>query len=624
MGAAWKNCVKAVTCSPMENLRGENLNLVVVGHVDHGKSTVIGRMLADTHSLPEGKLESVRENCRRNSKPFEYAFLLDALKDEQAQGITIDAARVFFKTQKRKYLIIDAPGHIEFLKNMITGASRAEAALLVVDANEGVQENSRRHGYLTYFLGIRQICVLVNKMDLVGYDKKAYDQVVNDFSSFLEELNISVTGFIPVSGMEGDNIAWRSKKLNWYGGPTVLDQLDLFEAERLPEDRPLRIPVQDVYKFTANGDNRRIIAGLITSGSIKVGDAITFFPSGKSSKVNTIEVFNSEQKLNSLGAGRCAGFTMEEQIFVRRGEVVCLKDQDPPINSSIIKTRLFWLGKNPLVRNKKYLFKIGTNKVEMEVKEIERILDASTLKTKKSDQINRHEVAECILQLDKEIAFDKAVDFSETSRFVIVDDYEISGGGIVFEGLPDDKTWLQENVIKRNEKWEEISISEEMRAERYNQKACMILITGSPDNIERKELAKRLTESLFNSGKFVYFLGMANLLYGIGADIKGISEEVRPENMRRLGEIGNMMMHAGLILVVSAREITQSDLRTLSIGLNGRNDRIITIWAGDDITTDLSPDLQYFSHESDNAVEDIKKYLKSKGFIFSFDSNTVL
>lgn len=624
MGGDWKNCVRADTCSLMENLSTENLNLVVVGHVDHGKSTIIGRMLADTNSLPEGKLESVRENCRRNSKPFEYAFLLDALKDEQAQGITIDAARVFFKTEKRKYLIIDAPGHIEFLKNMITGASRAEAALLVIDANEGVQENSRRHGYLTSFLGIRQICVLVNKMDLIGYDQKVFDQVKNDFTDFLGELNISVTGFIPVSGMEGDNIAWRSKKMDWYSGPTVLDQLDFFESERLPEDRPLRMPVQDIYKFTANGDNRRIIAGLITSGSIRVGDEVTFFPSGKSSKVKTIEIFNSDQKLNSLAAGWCAGFTMEEQIFVRRGEVVCHKDQDPPINSSIIKTRLFWLGKNPLVRNKKYIFKIGTNKVEMEVKEIERILDASTLKTKKSDQIKRHEVAECILQLEKAIALDKAVDYSETGRFVIVDDYEISGGGIVVEGLPDDQTWLQENVIKRNEKWEEISISEEMRAERYNQKACMILITGSPDNMERKELAKKLTESLFNSGKFVYFLGMANLLYGIGADIKGISEEVRPENMRRLGEIGNMMMHAGLILVVSAREITQSDLRTLSIGLNGRNDRIITIWAGDEITTDLSLDMQFLSKDLDDAVEDIKKYLQSKGYIFSYENSSVL
>lgn len=624
MGADWKNCVKVVTCSPMEKRNTDNLNLVVVGHVDHGKSTIIGRMLADTNSLPEGKLESVRENCRRNSKPFEYAFLLDALKDEQAQGITIDAARVFFHTDKRKYLIIDAPGHIEFLKNMITGASRAEAALLVIDANEGVQENSRRHGYLISFLGIKQICVLVNKMDLVNFDEKIYNQVKKDFSSFLAELNISVTGFIPVSGMEGDNIAWRSKQMDWYQGPTVLDQLDFFESEKLPEDRPLRMSVQDVYKFTANGDNRRIIAGLITSGSINVGDEVSFSPSGKSSRIKSIENFNSKETLNSLTAGWCAGFTMEEQIFVRRGEVVYLKDQDHPLNSSIIKTRLFWLGKSPLVMDKKYIFKIGTNKVEMEVKEIERILDASTLKTRKSDQIKRHEVAECVLQLDRAIAFDKAVDFSETGRFVIVDEVEITGGGIIVEGLPDEQTWLQENVIRRNEKWEEISISEEMRAERYNQKACMILITGSPDNMDRKELAKKLTESLFNSGKFVYFMGMANLLYGIGADIRGITDDVRSENMRRLGEVGNMMMHAGMILVVSAREITNDDLITLSISLNGRNDRIITIWAGDEVTTDLSPDMQFASEELGSAVENIKAYLINKGYIFTFDTDQVL
>ncbi len=190
-----------------EQLEKQKMNIVIAGHVDHGKSTVIGRLLADTGSLPEGKLAQVQENCRRNSKPFEYAFLIDALKDEQSQGITIDTARVFFKTAKRNYIILDAPGHIEFLKNMVTGASRAEAALLVIDAEEGVRENSRRHGYMMSMLGIKQIAVLVNKMDLMGYGQATYDAIVSEYTAFLQEINITPACFIPVSAMQGDNIA---------------------------------------------------------------------------------------------------------------------------------------------------------------------------------------------------------------------------------------------------------------------------------------------------------------------------------------------------------------------------------------------------------------------------------
>jgi len=283
--------------------------------------------------------------------------------------------------------------------------------------------------------------------------------------------------------------------------------------------------------------------------------------------------------------------------------------------------RLFWLSKQSLVPDKKYLFKLGTTRVEMEVEAIERVLDASTLETKQAQQVCRHEIAECVLRFENPIAFDLASEMPETGRFVIVDDYEISGGGIVAEALPDENTWIYENIAIRNEKWEEIAITEEMRAERYNQKACMIVITGSPQDILRKELAKNLTESLFHSGKLVYFLGMANLLYGISADIRGVGEDVRPEHMRRLGEIGNMMMHAGMMLVVSAREITEQDVRTLRTEINERNDRLITIWAGDTITTNLEPDLQFAAHAMPRAIDEIKSYLKENGYIFSFERN---
>ncbi|HTY13804.1 MAG TPA: GTP-binding protein, partial [Candidatus Omnitrophota bacterium] len=213
----------------------EQLNIAIVGHVDHGKSTLVGRLLADTGSLPEGKLAQVKDSCRRNSKVFEYAYLLDALKDEQKQGITIDSARCFFKTKKRDYTIIDAPGHIEFLKNMISGASRADAALLLIDANEGIKENSRRHGYMLSMLGIKQVIVCVNKMDLVGYKKPVFEAVRKEYSEFLEKTGVKPRTFIPISAINGDNIAAPSKKMGWYKGLPVLAAVDSFSRARTLE-----------------------------------------------------------------------------------------------------------------------------------------------------------------------------------------------------------------------------------------------------------------------------------------------------------------------------------------------------------------------------------------------------
>jgi bifunctional enzyme CysN/CysC len=590
----------------------QRMSIVIVGHVDHGKSTVIGRLLADTHSLPEGKLDQVRAQCELNSKPFEYAFLLDALKDEQAQGITIDAARVFFKSQRRHYLILDAPGHIEFLKNMITGASRAEAALLVIDAAEGVQENSRRHGYMMSLLGIRQLAVVVNKMDLVGWDRGVYQRIVGEYGAFLDQVGIRPACFIPVSARGGDNIAGRSDSLAWYEGPTVLEALDAFESEPAPVDRPFRMPVQDVYKFTKQGDDRRIVAGTIDSGGVSVGDSVIFYPSGKKSRVRSIEAFNRPVPVRAE-AGWAVGFTLQEQIYITRGEVATLESQPRPQVTTRLRVSLFWLGKHPMVKRKEYLLKLGTARVTCRVEDIIRVLDASTLDA--TDQrlvINRHDVAECVLKLDRAIACDLADDIAATSRFVIVDDYEIRGGGIVREALPDRQTAIRDRVLLRNYKWEPSIIQPERRAEKYNQKAALILVTGE-DEHDRKGLAKALEGKLFEDGKVVYFLGIGSVLYGVDADIERKPEN-RLEHMRRLAEIANLMLDAGIILIVAAAELTQEDLEVIKTAV--QPDWIETIWAGENITTDLSPDLHLPEGATVEAVDQLKAHLQDKGVIF--------
>ncbi|AGC67208.1 bifunctional enzyme NodQ [Thermoclostridium stercorarium subsp. stercorarium DSM 8532] len=584
----------------------QDMNIVIVGHVDHGKSTVIGRLLADTNSLPEGKLEQVKEICRRNSKPFEYAFLLDALKDEQAQGITIDTARCFFQTEKRNYIIIDAPGHIEFLKNMITGAARAEAALLVIDASEGIQENSRRHGFMLSMLGIKQVCVLVNKMDLVGYGEKPFRRIERQYRRFLKKVDVEPVCFIPISAREGDNVANHSDKMSWYKGMNVLEVLDSFKSEELPEDKPFRMPVQDVYKFTRGGDNRRIIAGTIETGKISVGDEVIFYPSGKRTRIKSIEGFN-RPPVTEIGAGWATGFTVTEQIYVKRGELMCKADELKPKVTGRMLVNLFWLGKNPLVKGKDYYLKLGTAKVSMRVEEIRNVIDASSLVSKKKEQVDRNEVAECILSLDRHIAFDLTADIANTSRFVIVDEYEISGGGIVISDLEDQTSWVRDKVLMRNYKWIGSEISAETRALKYGHGAALILITGEKQS-PRKELGRALEKQLFDDGKLVYYLGMGSVMYGVDADLMDHELIVpsRQEHIRRLTEVAHIMLDAGMIFIISARELTAEDYNVICTGIP--HEKITVIWVGEEKTTDIPVTIHISSIENiDECVRMIRK-----------------
>ena len=535
------------------------MNIVIVGHVDHGKSTVIGRLLADTGSLPQGKLEQIKEMCRRNSKPFEYAFLLDALKDEQAQGITIDIARCFFKTKKREYIILDAPGHIEFLKNMITGASRAEAALLVIDAHEGIRENSRRHGYILSMLGIKQVSVLVNKLDLIDYSEEIFDSIVKEYSEFLSVTGVSPASFIPVSAAMGDNIAVKSDKTPWYSGPTVLEQLDGFYEEEPQDGLPFRMPVQDVYKFTSAGDERRIIAGTVESGTLNVGDGITFLPSGKKTTVASVEEFN-RPKRTSVTSGFSTGITMTEQIYVKRGDLAYRTGQKAPEVASRIEVSLFWLGREPFADNRRYYLKTGSAKVPARPEKITYVLNAATLEKNVKDTVEKNEVAQCTLALERPIAFDLASDISQTGRFVIVDGYEISGGGII-TGVPGDRK-IPESVARRNFKWERGGVLLSERMEKFAQKPLVVMITGDRGS-DRKTVAKALEKSLFAEGKLVYYLGIGNVLYGVDADIKtGRSEDrdERDEHIRRLAETANILTDAGMIVIITAAKIDEDDV----------------------------------------------------------------
>ncbi len=570
------------------DLRRQRLNVVIAGHVDHGKSTVIGRLLADTGSLPDGKLEQVRELCERTGRPFEYAFLLDALKDERSQGITIDTARVFFRSTTRDYLVLDAPGHVEFVRNLVTGASRADAALLVIDAQEGIRDNSRRHGYLMGLLGVRQLAVLVNKMDLVGFDEVVFRRIGDAYTAFLQGIGLVPSDVIPVSAREGANLSARSEKMPWYSGPTVMEALEHFTPETSPTEAPFRMPVQDVYKFTGNGDDRRIVAGTIESGRVRPGDEVVFYPSGKRARVRSLEGF-ARAAVSEAGAGEAVGFTLDEQIYVTRGETAVKAGEPPPHVTTRIRVGLFWLGRRALAPGRDYFLKLGTARVPMRVEAIHRALDAATLAVRADPSgVERHEVAECTLSLGRALATDTVGFAAPTARFVIIDDYEIAGGGLVREALADPQGPVRDKVLLRNYKWETSFIPVDRRAERYRQQPTLLLLTG-PRDTDRKSLAKALESRLFDEGQVVYYLGMANVLYGVDADL-GRAEADRQEHMRRLAEVANLLLDAGVILLVTAAELTRADLDLIQTAASP--DRIVTVWLGGHRPTDLPVDLE--------------------------------
>lgn len=405
----------------------EVLKIVVVGHVDHGKSTVIGKLLYDTKSLPEGAVEKVRKIAKETGKPFEYAYLLDAFEEEQKQGITIDTTQIQFQTTKRDYVIIDAPGHKEFLKNMISGAASAEAALLVIDAKEGVQEQSRRHAYMLSLLGIKKVYVIVNKMDLVDYKEEVFNVIRQEMSTFLGALGVYPLKYIPISAFYGENITSQSDKMPWYKGTPIIEGIDAIERDKGIEDKPLRLPIQDVYKF----DDRRIIAGRIESGQLKVGDKITIYPEGKTTHIKSIAYWAERDQKEQGFAGESIGIIVEDEFFNKRGEIIT-NETNPPLVAESFRASIFWMGKEPLTIGKKYKIKLATEEIEGEVSSIIKVIDATSLDSNVThQQVELNGVAEVIINTKEPVVFDVFRESPVTGRFVIVDGYDVAGGGII-------------------------------------------------------------------------------------------------------------------------------------------------------------------------------------------------
>jgi bifunctional enzyme CysN/CysC len=537
---------KALSSSSIESLASRieaqlPLRVVFTGHVDHGKSTLIGRILHDTDSLPEGKIEMVKKACAAEKMEFEFAFVLDALLEEQSQNITIDTTEIRFKTERRQYIIIDAPGHKEFLKNMITGASRANAAVLVIAANEGVREQSRRHAYLLSLLGIKQLVVVVNKMDLEDFSEERFSDIEKQYRKFLGELGLEARVFVPASAKTGENVAKKSKEMSWHKGPTVLEALDLLEPQSADVDLPLRFCVQDVYRF----DERRIIAGRIETGKLRVGDELVFSPANKASRVHSIEDWPSREN-GEATAGDSVGITLTEQIFVERGYVAS-HQSETPIEANRIHADVFWIVREPMRMGHLYDLRLATQEVKCEIVSINQVMDSSTLEAtkEKRQQLERNEVGRLTIQTRSPLVIDNHNRIPTLGRFVIVDDGEICGGGTIFGGVYTGRTVAK----SKNIFWVEGKITAQDRAARTGHRGAVVWFTGL-SGAGKSTIAQALERELFARGMHTYVLDGDNIRHGLNSNL-GFSPEDRVENIRRVSEVAKLMADSGVVAITA-------------------------------------------------------------------------
>ncbi|MGE3965541.1 MAG: adenylyl-sulfate kinase [Planctomycetota bacterium] len=540
------------------------LRVVVVGHVDHGKSTLIGRLLRDLDQLSEKRRRQIEESSQRRGMRTEWAFALDALQAERDQLITIDVAQVQLRTERRTYCLCDAPGHKEFLKNMVTGAAAADAALLVIDAELGVEEQTRRHAHLLQLLGVRQVGVIANKMDRVNFEESRFVALGDDWQRYARQLGLAAIGLVPASALEGDNLVRSSPRMPWHHGPTVVQLLDLFEATAPPEDRPLRLPLQGIYKF----DSRRLLVGRIESGVLTVGDRVLFSPCNKIATVASLEHF-PERAADRAVAGESIAFTLEEPTFVERGEVVSHVERSP-FETNVFDAQLFWFGAEPLAVGARVRLRVNTKEVEAWIERIHHRIDPETLAPRATTStIAPHDVARVTLRTRGPIAVDNHDENPQTGRVVLVANGRIGGGGLVDVRAYSAQRPRAAEIKSAEIRWSESTVTREQRFARNRHRGAVIWLTGLSGS-GKSTIAQALQERLFRSGCQTYVLDGDNVRHGLNRNL-GFSPDDRAENIRRIGEVAKLFADAGTLVITAFISPYRAD-RELARSLLGANE----------------------------------------------------
>ena len=522
------------------------VRIVIVGHVDHGKSTLVGRLLHETGSLPEGKLEMLKAVSARRGMPFEWSFLLDALQTERDQGITIDTTQIRFRTGSRDIVLIDAPGHAEFLRNMITGASQADGAVLIIDALEGVRDQTRRHGYLLHLLGVKQVAVVVNKMDRVDFSAARFNEIKDEISAHLTGLGVTPTAVIPISARDGDGVKIHTPRIAWYRGPTVVEALDALEPARPLEALALRLPVQAIYKF----DDRRIVAGRIESGSLSAGDEIVIMPAGKIARIKTVESWPATPVRGQQSAGRSVGITLDRELFIERGDVIAHVGTSPR-DTRRLRARIFWLHDKPLTKGEQILVRLGTREARATVVAIEKAVDPGELSSIENKAIARNHVGEIDISLSQPVAADAYAENPRTGRLVIEVGGRIAGGGLVLS-VDAGQRAVPVDIVPV-----ESALRPDERSARYRHTGAVVWLTGLP-GAGKSTLARALERRLFARGGSPILLDGDTLRAGLNGDL-GFSAEDRAENIRRLAEVATHLAKNGHVAIVAAVSPSRED-----------------------------------------------------------------
>ncbi len=547
-----------------EYLNRELLRFTTAGSVDDGKSTLIGRLLYDSKAIFQDQMEALEKSSRlRGEESVNLALLTDGLRSEREQGITIDVAYRYFATPKRKFIIADTPGHEQYTRNMVTGASTAQLAIILIDARNGVLPQSKRHGILASLLGIPHVIVAVNKMDAVDWSEEVYRDIVEEYTEFSGKLNIHDITFIPISALLGDSVVEKSVNMDWYDGPSVLHQL---ENVTISADRNLidfRFPVQ--YVVRPHQDFRGF-AGRIASGTIKVGEPVITLPSGQESRIKEIVTYNDTRKLEAR-AGDSVILTIEDERDISRGEMIVRKN-NVPVTGRHFEATICWMDDSKsLETGKSYRIQHTTRLVNGVIKKLRYQLDVNTLHRLDADTLNLNEIGRVEIETGQPLFFDPYTQNRETGGFVIIDPASnlTVAAGMIRGGISQtEREEIQKTPRERNIQWEAFPVTRQMREEKNGHRGHCFWFTGLSGS-GKSTIAKALSKKLHDEGKKVYVLDGDNIRHGLNADL-GFSEEDREENIRRIGHVARLMYDAGFIVIccfISPKQSMRDGVRNL-------------------------------------------------------------
>jgi bifunctional enzyme CysN/CysC len=515
------------------------LRFITCGSVDDGKSTLIGRLLYESHLVFEDHLAALESDSAKHGTQgdgLDFALLVDGLSAEREQGITIDVAYRFFSTEKRKFIVADTPGHEQYTRNMVTGASTADVAVILIDARKGVLTQTRRHSYLVSLLGIRTIVLAINKLDLVDYSHDVFDQIEQDYRSFAAEIDLSDIMCIPMSALHGDNLVQRSANTPWYDGPSLIEYLETVQIEQeAAQLTPFRMPVQWVNRPDLDF---RGFSGLVTGGTIKPGDRVRVCPSGRCSTVKRLVTYDGD--LEQALAGQSITITLADEIDISRGDVIAA-GEDPPPAADQFEAQIIWMDEDAMTPGKHYQCKIGTRTVGATLAQPKHRVDVNTLERLAAKHLELNEIGVCTLTVDRPVPFDPYDENKDAGAFILIDrlSNRTVGAGLIHFALR----------RSQNVHWQPVEVNKTARTSTKPHRPAVIWLTGLSGS-GKSSTADLLEQELHQLGAHTYLLDGDNIRHGLNHDL-GFTEADRIENIRRVGEVAALMVDAGLIVIVS-------------------------------------------------------------------------